>query len=114
MAIRRRGTACRILRTFLFLFRNTKSIANFIPKVWTASQGTIHNPSPGLSSWCFRRPVRRFELVSAMDANSASTVPRVWFLILSFDNFVSTLKVIYLQNCALIPTLACAAKRPIE
>jgi hypothetical protein len=82
----RRGISQRIFITFLLLFRKTTSMANFMPKVWMASQGTIHNPSPGGRLLCFNSPIRRFLLVSAASAVSASTVPLVMFLILSFKN----------------------------
>lgn len=68
------------------------SMANRIPNVWTASHGTIHSPSPGSRRECFNSPVLRVALESAIDARSATVVPRVWFLILSFANLVSTLK----------------------
>ena len=35
------------LENLLLRFRNTTSIVNFMPNVWTPSQGTIHSPSPG-------------------------------------------------------------------
>jgi hypothetical protein len=48
-----------------------------MPKVWTPSHGTIHNPSPSGRLVCFNSPVRRFWLVSAAMAFAASSVPRV-------------------------------------
>src|SRR5260370_26565703 len=71
--------------TFRFLSRNSTSIGNFIPIVWTASQGAIQSPSPGPSLVCFKRPVRRCSLVSAISAHSARTVPLDRLRIRSFD-----------------------------
>ena len=53
----------------------TKSIANFIPKLCTDSQGAIHKPDPGSRLLCLNKPVRLFALVSATSAASARTVP---------------------------------------
>src|SRR5580658_8163022 len=66
----------RTFRIFLLRVRNTTSMGNFMPKVWTPSDGAIHKPSPGSSLVCFNKPVRRVALVLAMPARSARTTPR--------------------------------------
>src|ERR1039458_810010 len=48
-------------------------------KVCTDSQGTIHRPSPGVSSTRPSRPLLRCWAVSATSRRGASTVPRVLF-----------------------------------
>jgi hypothetical protein len=53
--------------------------------VWTDSQGTIHNPSPGSSRSFFSRPVRRVSLVSATSADCARTELRVRFRTNTFN-----------------------------
>ena len=76
--MRQRPIAGLTFSTFFFLSRNNTSIGNFIPIVCTASQGEIHKPSPGSSPVCFKRPVRRLALVSAMSARSATSVSLDW------------------------------------
>ena len=55
-------------------------MGKFIPNVCTASQGTIHRPSPAARLVCFNNPVRRFWLVSAMSAFVVTVVFRSVFL----------------------------------
>ena len=70
-------TACRTFLTLCFLSRYTRSMANFIKKVCTDSQGTIQRPSPRSRPLRFSRPVRRCALESAISMALPNSVLRV-------------------------------------
>jgi hypothetical protein len=77
---RRQGTmAFRSLRTRFFRSRYSTSIANRMPQVCTASQGTIHRPWPGAMLALPNNPFCRFGLESATSADSAKILSRVSF-----------------------------------
>src|SRR5580704_5939693 len=76
----------RIFSTLRLRLRNAMSIGNFMRKVWTAWVG-MRRPSPGSSFRCFRRPVLRLAMVSAISARSARTRP-FELVILSLGNRV--------------------------
>jgi hypothetical protein len=70
-------TFLRIFRIRYCLSRYTRSIANLIPKVWTASQGTIQRPSPGERLFRPNNPRERLAPLCATSTFVAIGVLRV-------------------------------------
>src|ERR1700722_21042045 len=100
--MRRFTMAGRVFNTRFLRLRKITSMGNFIPNVWTPSQGAIHNPSPGSRPECFSKPVRRVALVFAISARSASTRPLVWFETRSLANVVRSLVHLRTQHSSII------------